>query len=146
MKPVRALILAVAMAAPAPALAADRLAGPVPATLLRVVDGDTLELRVQIWLDQELIVKARLAGVDAPELTRPGCPAERALAEQARDFVIRETAGEAPLVLSAIEHDKYAGRVVASVTTGAGQDLSAALLRSGLADIYGEGRDWCVNS
>lgn len=134
------------LAAGAPASAADRLAGPVPATLVRVVDGDTLELRVHVWLDQELVVKARLAGVDAPELTRPACEAERALAEQARDLIARETAGEDALVLTGIEHDKYAGRVVASVATGAGQDLSQALLQSGLADAYGESRDWCARS
>ena len=128
------------------AYAADALPGPVQAELLRVVDGDTLELRVRIWLDQDLVVKARLAGVDAPELTRPGCPAERALAEQARDLVAREAGSGNVLILTGVEHDKYAGRVVATVRTGAGRDLGEILIAAGLAEIYGEGRDWCALS
>ena len=39
-----------------------------PATLVRVVDGDTFVLRIEIWKDMELIKKIRLMGVDTPEL------------------------------------------------------------------------------
>ncbi len=121
----------------------ERLSGPVPAQILRVVDGDTLELRVRIWLDQELIVKARLADVDAPELFRPDCPAERALAERARDFVLAEAGRD--VTLTSVEHDKYAGRVVAHVADDKGRDLSALLLSAGLAAPYGDRTGWCAD-
>jgi hypothetical protein len=43
------------MGAPAPAGAKESLAGPVPATVERVIDGDTLEIRARIWLAKNQI-------------------------------------------------------------------------------------------
>ena len=60
--------------------------GPVPAKVLRVIDGDTLMVRARIWIGQEIEIKVRLAGVDAPEL-RAKCERERILARPARDLV-----------------------------------------------------------
>ena len=48
--------------------AAERLAGPYPAEVERIVDGDTLAVRVAIWLEQDLNVLVRIRGIDAPEL------------------------------------------------------------------------------
>jgi hypothetical protein len=44
------------------------LPGPIPAELVRVIDGDTIEVRARIWLDLDLTTRVRLAGIDAPEL------------------------------------------------------------------------------
>ena len=57
--------------APTMASAEDVLPGPIPATIERVVDGDTIDVRARIWLGQEIVVRVRLAGLDAPELSRP---------------------------------------------------------------------------
>jgi endonuclease YncB( thermonuclease family) len=74
------------LAAPAGGAArAEMLAGPVPARLVAVIDGDTIRVRARIWLDQEVETAVRLFGIDAPELTG-ACAAERALALDARDF------------------------------------------------------------
>ena len=62
-----------AMVVPAPLLAKESLAGPVPATVERVIDGDTLVVRARIWHGQEIIVRVRLANVDTPELSRSAC-------------------------------------------------------------------------
>ena len=35
-------------------LAAERLAGPIPARVLAVIDGDTIEVQARIWLGQEI--------------------------------------------------------------------------------------------
>ena len=67
-----------------PALAAEILAGPVPATVIEVIDGDTIAVQARIWLGQAIKTRVRLAGVDTPEL-RGDCPAERELAARARD-------------------------------------------------------------
>jgi hypothetical protein len=48
--------------------AEDVLNGPVNAELLRVIDGDTIEVRARIWLGLDLTTRVRLSGIDAPEL------------------------------------------------------------------------------
>ena len=44
---------------PSPSQAKDVLAGPVPAEVVRVVDGDTLLVRAEIWLGQTVEVDGR---------------------------------------------------------------------------------------
>ena len=67
----------------AAAWADSDLPGPIPAALVRVIDGDTIEVRARIWLDLDLTTRVRLAGIDAPELNG-ACPEERRRAEEAR--------------------------------------------------------------
>jgi len=139
------LLLPHAMATAARATELARfLPGPVRATVERVVDGDTLEVRAQIWLGQEVRVLARVAGVDTPELAGQ-CQLERALAAQARDFVQR-FAGSGAVILRDIKQDKYGGRVVARVSNAQNRDLSGALIEAGLARRYAGGKrgDWWV--
>ncbi|MEO1136420.1 MAG: thermonuclease family protein [Pseudomonadota bacterium] len=116
--------------------------GSARARVERVIDGDTIKMRVAIWLDQEILVSVRLADVDAPELFRPKCEEERRKAKAAKAFV--ETflqGGEADL--QEIERGKYAGRVVARIKTDRG-DLSRALVAAGLG-VDGRRGDWCNN-
>jgi hypothetical protein len=61
----------------------ERLGGPVPAVVTKVVEGETLEVRALNWLAQELAIRVRRAGVDAPE-AGSSCAEERALALRAR--------------------------------------------------------------
>ena len=138
------------------AWAGEHLTGPVPATVERVVDGDTLAVRAKIWLNQELRVMVRLSGIDTPE-RRGRCAEERALATAAQhfaeDFIANSAApGEHALSdhlpqiwLSDISEGKYAGRVLARVANAAGEDLSNALLATGLARLYSgqERAGWC---
>ena len=125
----------------APTALAETLPGPVPAEVLRVVDGDTVRVRARIWLDQSLDVSVRLAGIDAPEITRPNCRAERTQADAAKREV--ESVLDDDLSLTDIRFGKYAGRVVANITTGADNDLGAHLLDQGLAVREGTPDPWC---
>lgn len=114
--------------------------GPARGRVERVIDGDTVKMRVAIWLDQEILVSVRLADVDAPELFRPKCDDERRKAKAAKAFV--ETflqGGEA--ALQDIQQGKYAGRVVARIETDRG-DLGSALVAAGLG-VGGRRGDWC---
>ena len=130
------------------AQAGERLAGPVPAQVIAVIDGDTLEVRARIWLGQELSTRVRLAGIDAPEL-KGKCARERSLAAQARAYLRARLApregGPAQVWLRNIRYGKYAGRVLARVETAGGEDLSRGLLAAGLARPYaGRARAaWC---
>jgi len=114
--------------------------GPRPAAVERVVDGDTVKMRVAIWIDQELVVSVRVAGIDAPELFRPKCAAEKTLAREAKAFAEDFLAG-GTATLYDITRGKYAGRVVARIEAGGG-DLGAALVAAGLAVEGGRGI-WC---
>ncbi|MCC7427428.1 MAG: thermonuclease family protein [Alphaproteobacteria bacterium] len=129
-----ALVLLLGLGAPARPAAAETLAGPVPAELVRVLDGDTIIVRARIWLGQEIETRVRLWGVNAPELRSPD-PQDRARAQAARVFVVAELAG-GRLTLHAIRRDKYGGRVVARVRAPDGSDLAARLLAAGLAEPY----------
>ncbi len=130
--------------------AADRLPGPLPAQVVSVLDGDTLEVRVHIWLGQDLSTRVRLAGIDAPELEGK-CDRERDLARRARAYLLARLdpvdagAGAAMVRLREIRYGKFAGRVLARVETWDGTDLGQGLLAAGLARPY-DGRrraSWC---
>ena len=85
-------LLPMAGAFVASASAEEELAGPVEASVTRVLDGDTLEVRAQVWLGLELTSLVRIRGIDAPEL-HSNCLAEREMAAEARDR-LTELAGE----------------------------------------------------
>lgn len=135
------LLLPYLLAAPLPAAAGD-IAGPVSATVERVVDGDTVRVSAQIWVDQLVLVSVRLRDVDAPELFRPQCPAEKERAREAKAYV-EAMLGAGEVSLSDVAHDKYGGRVVARLVTASGEDVGAALLAEGLAVATGDADPWC---
>jgi micrococcal nuclease len=126
-----------------PSLAADEVPGPVPAAVSRVLDGDTLEVRAEVWLGIELTSHVRIRGIDAPEL-HSNCAAERAMAEAAKDRLTTLAGDRIRLVR--IERDKYGGRVDADVTNAAGVDLKAAMISAGPVRSYDGGTraDWCT--
>lgn len=117
--------------------------GPYPAEVLRVIDGDTLEVRLSVWPGQQVVTKVRLRGIDTPE-RRGRCAAERALAERATQM-LSSLVERRPVMLSGIGPDKYFGRVVAQLLLADGRDAGATLLAQGLARHYaGRARQgWC---
>ena len=130
-----------------PLSARESLPGPVPATVLRVIDGDSLVVRATIWLGQEVETVVRLLGVDTPEL-RGACGEERDLAALSRDLTAELAGAGAEISLSDIQLGKFAGRVLARVVTAAGVDIGQALIDAGLARAYGGGRraSWCLQT
>ena len=143
-RPITVMLLLAGVTVPviAPGLA-EIVPGPVPARVLRVIDGDTIVVRARIWLGQDINTQVRLDGVDAPEMNGK-CESERQLAIKARNFIVAMTAGGA-VVLRQIHYGKYAGRVVARVYSQDDKDFSKALLQAGLGRAY-EGRrraSWC---
>lgn len=119
------------------------LAGTYRAQVLQVIDGDTLEARVHVWMGQEVVTRVRIKDIDAPEITG-ACGPERELAIAARQRVVALTNGPG-LVLTDVRPDKYFGRVVARLIGSGDVDVGEALLREGLARTYRGGRreSWC---
>ncbi len=146
-----AAALAVAVwCVPAAAVRQD-IPGPILARVIEVIDGDTILVEARIWLDQVVTTRVRLVGVDAPEMNG-ACDLERAAARAARAFLGDRISGAAAadpagarVVLHQVRWGKFAGRVLARVTTPAGADLAAALLAAGHARAYAGGRrpGWC---
>jgi len=113
--------------------------------ILRVVDGDTYDVRFAIWEDIVLVKRLRLLGVDTPELRpRKGTDEEKAAEKQAAlaalAYVQQITDKAAALyVVTDWKSDSF-GRVLAGVRyvdqSGTEKDLAAMLLESGHAKIY----------
>jgi micrococcal nuclease len=125
------------------AVAGPRLQGPYTGLVERVVDGDTLAVRVTVWLQQDVWVLVRLRGVDAPE-THGECASEKAGAAAATAELTRLVSGGA-VQLKMVEGDKYYGRVLADVLTPEGTDVAQTLLAGGFVRAYVGGRrgGWC---
>lgn len=119
--------------------AADKIAGPVAAELIRVIDGDTVLVSAMPWPDHHVTTYVRLRGIDAPEL-RSRCPAIRSAAEQAQSTLTNLLNASPVVALTEISGDKYYGRVVAALTLADGSDPAEALLSAGLVDPYRGGR------
>jgi endonuclease YncB( thermonuclease family) len=134
------------------AQAAEPLPGPVPAEIVRVIDGDTVEVRARIWPGHIVETRVRLRGVDTPETRRPDCEAERAAGHAAAAFTQAWIAGpleagEAPAFsLYEVDLGSFAGRVVARLGRSDGEDLSEALIGARLAVAYGEDGPWCAGA
>lgn len=103
------------------------------ATLRRVIDGDTLELEVDLGFEMHAVTTFRLYGVNAPEVTG----ATKKAGNEATAFTKQwlEHAGT-PLLIRTYKRDKY-GRWLAEVwgaNMGKGPlTLNAALLQAGHA-------------
>jgi len=106
----------------------ERDEGPAEATALvtRVVDGDTVEARI----DGE-VEDVRYIGVDTPETVKPGTPVQ-CFGPRASGFNHRLVEGRrVRLVFGAERRDTY-GRLLAYVYLGR-RFINAALVRRGLA-------------
>jgi endonuclease YncB( thermonuclease family) len=114
-----------------------------PAEVVRVIDGDTFEARVQVWPGVAINTKVRLRDIDAPEL-HARCDDERVRAEAAR-AALTALLADGGVAISRVGLDKYGGRVDAAVSTRSTGDVSAALFNGGFARRYDGGRrgSWC---
>ena len=121
----------------------DGIPGPVPALVLRVIDGDTIAVRARIWIGQSVDTRVRIVGVDTPEL-RGECALEIELATAAQDLVI-EALGDQPVTLRNVRYDKFGGRVLARVESYTGEDIARLLIAAGLGRPYDGGKraPWC---
>jgi endonuclease YncB( thermonuclease family) len=124
-----------------PPIAAD-LPASVPARVLKVVDGDTFDARIELRPGVRLTTRVRLRGIDAPEL-HGACEQERIGAEAA-ERALRALLVEGGVTIRDLGEDKY-GRLLGTVSTRATPNVSEALLAKGVVRRYdgGHRRGWC---
>ena len=129
---------------PAAQFSTKPLRGVFPAVPIRVIDGDTVEMRVSIWLGQDVITRVRMRGIDAPEL-RARCQEELTKAEAAKQL-LASLLGKGEVFLSEVGYDKYGTRVVARIVDASSADLGLMLIERGLARHYNGGKrqSWCT--
>ena len=108
------------------------VAQPRDGTVTRVVDGDTLHVRVQ-GRDETV----RLLGIDTPELHRPATPVECGARPAARAMERLADGVRVRLFADPTQdrRDRY-GRLLAYAVTTDGVDLGEAMVRRGWAKVY----------
>jgi micrococcal nuclease len=107
----------------------DRLDADLGARVVRVIDGDTIRVRLD---DPRQTRTVRYIGVDTPESVAPGEPVE-CFGRAASEFNRRLVAGRrVRLVLGRERRDRY-GRLLAYVRVQGGPVVADELLRRGFA-------------
>jgi len=107
------------------------------ATLDRVVDGDTIDVIMDLGFGVYSKQRIRLAVIDCPEMNSSD-ESQRALAKQAKEFVEQLIAKHGTeLVIRTAKSDKY-GRYIGYVRFYDDHQISIheELLKSGLAAVY----------
>ena len=102
-----------------------------------VVDGDTF------WYRGD---KVRIADINTPETSQPGCPREAELG-RAATLRLQALLASGPFTLAPApdgrDKDRY-GRLLRTVTRG-GRSLGAELVQAGLAETWqGRRGNWCT--
>lgn len=96
-----------------------------PANVLRVIDGDTIEVAVDVGWNVAVTAVVRLAGVDCPER---GTPEGSAATGFAADWVANN--GSSITLISYSTKDRY-GRHLADAISDEGRDLRDDLIAAG---------------
>jgi micrococcal nuclease len=109
------------------------------ATILHVVDGDTLDADIDVGFYLRTTQRLRLlgavsGGVNAYELHDPD-PAKRALGIAGRDRVAALLPVSTVTVIKTQKKDAF-GRFLAAVTLPDGRDLGDLLIAEGLATVW----------
>ena len=101
----------------------------------RIVDGDTVDVTLDLGFGLSLKQRLRVIGVDAPEL-RSSDPSERERAQAARAFAEQWLTSDGQMVVTTYKDDKY-GRILGDFKRERhSETFSEALLSSGHAVRY----------
>lgn len=125
-----------------------------PATLIKVIDGDTVKLRLEIYPDLFKQVNLRIFGIDTPE-SRNGVKGGQKISEceveqgkKATAFAQTTLAQSPTLVVTNIDPDrtKYAGRmngqllfVLPGAESNKPMDFGLYMIEKGFAENYNGG-------
>lgn len=132
-----ALVIAVILSGCAQDAVTEPGGAGVRARVIRVVDGDTLKVR--IGSDRETV---RVLGIDTPESVKPDTPVEcgaKAATRFMRGLVLTDSGQGRTVLLVADQtqgrRDRF-GRLLAYVELLDGRDVSLEILTAGLAETF----------
>jgi micrococcal nuclease len=101
------------------------------AEVLRVIDGDTIEVKLDLGFHIYKVARIRVHGINTPEIRGP--EKEKGLLVKA--FVEALLDHKKVKIISVKESDKY-GRVLARIEYEDDKDLGSVLLEHGMAEVY----------
>lgn len=108
------------------------------ATLIQAIDGDTVDLDIDLGLDIHHRIRVRIEGVDTPELHSSDA-SERAQALLAKQFTEDFLSKGAFIIRTFKDRKEKYGRYLVSAYVG-NDNLGAALIAKGLAVPYSGGK------
>ena len=103
-------------------------------SILKVVDGDTVDASIDLGFYTTTIQRIRLAGVDTPE-TNSKDDLERKMGNEAKQFVTEWVSKQKQMTIKTTKDDKY-GRMLGEIFGDDGQTINQLLLEKGYAWAY----------
>ena len=144
--------------APAPAPSKKQaviVKASIQADVVRIIDGDSLEVKAFLWDGLEKKAIIRIKHINAPEKRRKSgcriCDKEKNLAKKARNHLARligkkDDGTFRPIFLRDIQQDDVYSRTLASITNADNEDIGDNMVKKGLAKRVMNGRKkacWC---
>jgi micrococcal nuclease len=110
------------------------------AKLIKVVDGDTVDLRIDLGFNVFTEQRFRLLGINAPE-THSKDADEKTRGKAAADYLKSLLAGEGQLVATTVldKQEKY-GRFLAKIVNASGENVNDEMVKAGHAKLYDGGK------
>jgi micrococcal nuclease len=106
------------------------------AIVVRVVDGDTVVLNIDLGFNVCMNESCRLAGIDTPELTSTNSE-EKAKAVVAKKFLAKILQEGKEVTINSKALDKYRRPLVEILVSGMSISVNQKMIDSGLAKKYG---------
>ena len=107
------------------------------ATLIKIVDGDTVDVLIDLGFNTTKKERVRLLGIDTPESATKDL-AEKKLGIEAKEYIIQWFTKNTPFRLQTTKDDKY-GRILGVFTGLDGKTLNTRLVDEGYAWAYDGG-------
>ena len=102
--------------------------------IIRVIDGDTIVVSIDLGFNLSLTQPVRIKGINSPEM-RSSNPQEKVLALAAKTFVEGWLQGKA-LLITTTKDDKY-GRILGDIICSkTKENLSDVMITTGHAKVY----------
>lgn len=83
--------------------------------ITRVIDADTLTVKLHLLPGLEYTVDVRARGVDSPELRQSNCDWEHKIAEEAKSAIERRFPVGSWVYIENVEEGSFSGRIVADI-------------------------------
>ena len=107
------------------------------ATLIKIVDGDTVDVLIDLGFNTTKKERVRLLGIDTPESATKDL-AEKKLGIEAKEYITQWFTKNTPFRLQTTKDDKY-GRILGGFTGLDGKTLNDILVQNGYAWAYDGG-------
>ena len=108
--------------------------------VIRIVDGDTYDIEVDLGFNTFKVERFRLIGIDTPETWRPKTEEERIHGERAAEFAKNAIDDRKVIITTSKSSAGIYGRYECSIELHDGSDLATELRENGFTkrESYGE--------